>query len=108
RDAAGERELPEQLAHAFGISGDVWIDLAVGALEIGIGYHARTAMAGATHIDHVEVESADHAIEMGIDEVQARRRPPMAEQARLDVLSPQRFAQQGIVEQIDLADRKVV
>ncbi|MGY4446679.1 hypothetical protein ACVWZR_001339 [Bradyrhizobium sp. i1.3.1] len=32
----------------------------------------------------------------------------MAEQARLDVLRPQRLAQQRIVEQIDLPDGEVV
>ena len=36
------------------------------------------------------------------------RGAPMAEQARLDVLRPQRLAQQRIVEQIDLPDREVV
>ena len=36
------------------------------------------------------------------------RRAPVPEQPRLDVLGPQRFAQQRVVEQIDLADREVV
>jgi hypothetical protein len=31
----------------------------------------------------------------------------MAEQARLDVVRPQRFVQQRIVEQIDLADGQI-
>ena len=34
--------------------------------------------------------------------------PPVAEQARLDVATQQRFAQQRVLEQIDLADREVV
>ncbi len=51
---------------------------------------------------------ADHAVEMGVDEVQPRRRAPVAEQTRLDVLGPQRLAQQRVVEEIDLADREVI
>ena len=46
--------------------------------------------------------------EMNIDEIQARRCAPMAEQTRLDVLLGQRLLQQRIVEQIDLPDRQVV
>ena len=45
---------------------------------------------------------------MRIDEVEARRRSPMSEQPRLDMLGPQRLAQQRIVEQINLADRQIV
>ena len=48
------------------------------------------------------------AVEVGVDEVQARRRAPVAEQARLDVLGLQRLAEQRIVEQIDLADGEIV
>ena len=65
-------------------------------------------MAGPADIDHVEVARPDDAVEMGIDEIQARRGAPMPEQARLDVLEGQRLAQQRIVEQIDLADREII
>ena len=51
---------------------------------------------------------ADRPIEMGVDEVEPRRGSPMPEQPRLDVFRPQWFAKQGIVEQIDLADRQVI
>ena len=47
----------------------------------------------------------DHPVQVRIDEVQPRRRAPVAEQARLDMLGLQRFAQERIIEKIDLADR---
>ena len=105
RNAAGKGELPEQLVQAVGVASDLRVDLAVGAFEIGVGDHAGPAMARAADIDDVEVGGADRAIEMGIDEVQPGRGSPMAEQAGLDVIDPQRLLEQRIVQQIDLADR---
>ena len=59
-------------------------------------------------IDRVEVARLDDAVQVRVDEVQPGRRAPVAEQPRLDVLEPQRLAQQRVVEQVDLADRQVV
>src|SRR3546814_6501147 len=42
------------------------------------------------------------------DEVQTLRRPPVAEQAGLDVLVSQLLVQQRVAQQVDLADRQVV
>ena len=50
----------------------------------------------------------DEPVEMHVDEVEAGRRAPMAEQARLDVFERQRLVEQRIVEQIDLPDRQIV
>ena len=50
----------------------------------------------------------DHAIEMGIDEVQPRRGAPVSEQSRLDVFQRQGFLQQGIVKEINLANGEVI
>ncbi len=36
-DAAGKRELLEQLLHSFGVLRDVGVDLAVSAFQIGVG-----------------------------------------------------------------------
>jgi hypothetical protein len=65
-------------------------------------------VAGAADVDDVEIVAFDASIEMDVDEVQAGRGAPMSEQARLDVLSLERLAKQGIVEQIDLTNREVV
>ena len=108
RDAAGEGELSEQLAQSVGIARDIGIDLAVAAFEIGVGDHARAAMAGTADIEHADIQRADDAVEMGVNEVQSGRRAPMAEQTGLDVLGPQGLAQQRVVEQVDLPDGEVV
>ena len=65
-------------------------------------------MSGAGEIDDVGVALDDHAIEMRVDETQSRRRPPMSEQPRLDVLGAERLAEQRIVLQKDLTDGEVV
>ena len=107
-NAAGEAELLEQPLHAFRVLADVRVDLAVGALEIGVSNQRRSAMTRADDVDHVEVVALDDPVEVHVEHVQARRRAPMAEQPRLDVLALERLLQQRIVEQIDLADRQVV
>ena len=107
-DAARERELAEQLAHALLVAGDGRVDLAVGPLEVGVGDDAGPAVAGADDVDRVEVPAPDDAVHVRVDQVEARRRAPVAEQARLDVLGQERLPEQRVVEQVDLADREVV
>ena len=108
RDAAGEGELGEEPLHPLLVLRDVRIDLAVGPLEIGVGDQPRAAVAGAGDVDHVEVELFDQPVEVDVDEVEAGRRAPMAEQARLDVLLRRAACEQRIVEEIDLADGQIV
>ena len=71
---------------------DVRVDLAVGALEIGVRNQRRPAVTGAGDVDRVEVAQADRPVEMRVDEVQPRRRAEVTEQPRLHVLRPQRLA----------------
>ena len=47
RDPAGERELPEELAQAVLVLGDVRVDLGVGALEVRVRDEAGPAVARA-------------------------------------------------------------
>ena len=108
RNSAGERELREEPLHALHVLRNARIDFAVGAFEIGVGDQPRSAMAGAGDVDHVEIVFLDQPIEVHVDEVEARRRAPMPEKARLDVLLLERLTQQRIVEQIDLADGQIV
>ena len=108
RDAAGEGELAEQLAHALRVARDVRVDLGVGALEVRVGDEPGAAVARAGDEDRVEVARDDHAVQVRVEEVEPGRRAPVAEQPRLDVLERQRLAQQRVVEQVDLADREVV
>src|SRR3712207_6892547 len=54
----------------------------------------------------VEVVALDDPVEVDAEHVQARRRAPVAQEPRLDVLAQKRLAQQRVVEQVDLADRR--
>ena len=108
RDSARKRELLEESLHPFFVLGDVRVNLAVGAFEPGIGDDARPAVTGADDVDHVEVALFDHAIEMHVDEVQARGRAPMADEARLHMLLLERLLEQRIVVEIGLANRQVI
>jgi hypothetical protein len=64
--------------------------------------------SGPADVEDVEVLLPDDAVEVGVDEVQPRRRAPVAEQARLDAVDLERPLQQRVVVEVDLADRQVV
>src|SRR6202043_4025561 len=85
RNATRETELFEQPLHAACVLRYVRVDLAVGPFEPGIGDDSRPAMTRAGDVDHVAAARLDDPVEMDVDKVQPRCRPPMAEQARLDV-----------------------
>jgi hypothetical protein len=65
-------------------------------------------MAGAGDVDRREVAGPDRAVQVRIDEVQARGCAEVAEQPWLDVFGFERAPQKRIVEQVDLADGQVV
>ena len=69
---------------------------------------SRTTVSRAGHIDHVQIVGADDAIEMRVNEILPGRRAPVSEQHAFDVCELQRFAQQRIVTQIELTDRKII
>ncbi len=92
RDPAGEGELPEELAQAVLVQRHVRVALRVGALEVRVGHEAWPAVSRAGDVDGVQVARTDRAVQMGIDQVEPRRRPEVAEQPRLDVLGPKRLA----------------
>jgi hypothetical protein len=108
RDPARERELAEEAAQAVLVAADLGIDLAVGALEVRVRDDARASVAGARDVDRVQVAADDRAVEVRVEQVQARGRAEVAEQPRLDVLGPQRLSEKRVVEEVDLADREVV
>ena len=91
-DAAGEAELLEQPLHPLRVLADVRVDLAVGAFEVGVGDQRRPAVPRADDVDHVQVIALDDPVEVHAEHVQARRRAPVAEQPRLDVLALERLA----------------
>src|SRR5262249_245279 len=96
RNPAGKGELPEQLAQPIGILLDRWIGLAVGPFQVGVRYHPGTAVSGTADVDDVQVTQPDHAVEVGIDEIEPRRGTPVSEQAWLDMPRSQRLPKQWI------------
>ncbi len=104
RDASGERELPEEKSHPELVLRDVRVDLAVGPFEVRVGDDARAPVARTRDEDGVDVALYDGTVGVRVDEVQARGLAPVAEQARLDVLDAQGLSQEGVLQQIDLAD----
>ena len=61
-------------------------------------------MARAGNENDAQIIFLDHAIEVDVDEVEPRRGAPMSEKPRLHVLAFQRFFQERIVIEINLAD----
>src|SRR5208337_3707479 len=108
RDTAREGELSEQTLHALFVGRNVWIDLTVGRLEVGVRDKTGTAMPRAGDVDHVEVVLLDHPVQVNVDKVQAGRRSPVAEEPGLDVFFCERLFEQGIVVEINLTDGEVV
>ncbi len=91
RDAAREGELFEQLLHAFLVLRDVGVKFAVAPFQVGIGHQPGTAVTRPGDVDDVQVLFVDDAVEVDVEEVQAGRRAPMAQQPRLDVFALQRL-----------------
>ncbi len=65
-------------------------------------------MPRAADVEDILIASGDDPIQVCIDEVQAWRRAPVTKQARFDMLRFQRFAEQGIVHEINLTDGQVI
>ena len=107
-DVAGEGELLEELLQSGRVRALVRVHLGVRAFQIRRTEHARRAVPGAGHEDHVEIVALDEAIEVRPDEGQRRARAPMPEQAVLDVFDLQRLLEQRVVAQINHAHREVI
>jgi hypothetical protein len=62
-------------------------------------------MPGAGDVDHVEVVFLDDPVQVNVDEVQTRRRSPVAEQPGLDVFLCERLFEQWVIVEINLTER---
>src|SRR4030095_929337 len=58
-NAARERKLSKKALHALFVRGDVWVDLAVGTLEVRVCNQSRAPMSGPRDVDHVKVMLLD-------------------------------------------------
>ena len=108
RNASWKGELFEKPHHPGFVLADVWIDLAIAALEIGVSDQSRSTMTWTGDVDHVELVEPDRPVQMDVNEVLPWRRSPMPDHQRFDMGQRERLAQQRIRVEIDLADREVV
>src|SRR5215471_9384388 len=86
----------------------IGIDLRVGAFEIYRAENAGSPVSGTGHEDGVKIVFLDEAIEMNVSEAQGGAGSPVAEQALLDLIRLQRFAEQWILTEVDHSGGKVV
>src|SRR5581483_6712931 len=107
-NAAWEGKLFEQSFQTGLVLTDVGIDFAVGAFQVSVANKSWSAVAGAGDINHVKVILLNHPVQVHVDKILPGRGAPVSQQARLDMLVTQRFSQQRIIEQINLADRKII
>ena len=108
RHSEGRRELPEQPPHTFGVLRDLGIHLCPGALEPYVRIRRRPAVARSDEKNGVEAARSDQPVQVCIDEIDPRRRSPVAEQAGFDVLGAQRLAKERIAIQVDLTHGQIV
>ncbi len=108
RHTARRRELPEEAPHPPPVLCDLVVYLGVRAFEPHVREHRRTAVTGPGDEQHRTAAVADQTVEVHVEQIQAGRRPPVAEEPRLDVLGRERLGEQRIVLEVDLADRQVV
>ena len=80
----------------------------VGAVEEARGNQPGPAVPGPDDVHRWLLTRLDHAVQVGVQEVEARRCAPVANQARLHMVARKRLPQQRVVEQVDLADAEVV
>src|SRR5215213_6326294 len=84
-NAAGKGKLLEQFLHARLVLRNVWIELAVCSFKVGISNQAWSTVTGSGYVDHVQVAQLDDTIQVNVNEIQARRCSPMAQQSRFNV-----------------------
>src|SRR6185437_8914964 len=73
-DPPGKRELGEELPETGFVLADVRIDLAVGALKVGMAHERRAAVTGTSDIEHIQVILLDDPVQVNINEILARCR----------------------------------
>jgi len=79
RNAAREGELPEELAQTVLIPPDVGIKLAVSAFEVRVRDEAGAAVPRACDVDRTQVARPDRAVQVRVDQVEARCGAEVAE-----------------------------
>ena len=65
-------------------------------------------MTGAGEVDHIQVELLDDPIQMGIDKVLTGNGTPVSDNVLFQMLRFERFLEEWVVQQIELAGGEVV
>src|SRR5439155_8640300 len=76
-NASGKGELLEQPLHTICTHGNVRIEHAIGALQIGVRDQARSTVARTCDVDDVQSVLLYQPIEVNIDEIQPRSCAPI-------------------------------
>src|SRR6266571_532139 len=103
-NAAWKGELREEPLQPLFILRDVRVDLAISTIEVGVCHEARSAVAWTRDVHYVQFVYFNDAIEMDVDEIQARRRSPVTKQAGLDVLALQRLPEERVIIEVNLTN----
>ena len=84
--AAWEGELLEHFLHSFFVLADVWIDLAVASIQIGIGDQEVAAVTRTGKKDHIQIITLDGTVAVHIHEVLSRHGSPVTYDLFLDLV----------------------
>ena len=74
RDATREAELLEQFLQPGRVAGDLWIHFCVHAFQVHVCHQPRPAVPRPRDVQNVQVVPLDDAVQVNVDEVQARCR----------------------------------
>src|SRR5579885_301479 len=107
-DAARSGELAKQAPHPSHILGHLRVNLRIGAFQIDVCHQRGATVSWSGKVDNVCILLLNQPVQVDVDEAEAGRCAPVAEQTRLDMLQAQRLAQQGIVLEIDLSNGQIV
>ena len=99
-----ERELGEELPETGFVLADVRIDLAVGALKVGMAHERRAAATGTSDIEHIQVILLDDPVQVNINEILGPVPYPSAHHKPFQMRQFERLFQQRIVVEVELAD----
>jgi hypothetical protein len=107
-DTTRRRKLAKEAAEAGLVTRDMRVDFRIRSFQVGVRHHRGATMSRPGQEQHVQVVAHDQPVEVGVQQVQPRRRAPVPQQPGFDVLGAQWLAQERVVLQIDLSNCQVV
>ena len=84
------------------------VEVAQAAFQVEVGQVGGRAVAWTRDEHDIEVMRQDQPVEVRVDEIDAGAGAPVSQEPILDVLGPQRLAQQHVVAQVDLRTGEIV